>query len=166
MKPKLAFLTITLLLAACTTDDKNPWNAEDVCPESLRGSFQDERDGKWYSYTTIGDQVWMAENLNYKNDTYYCADKFIENYCATYGGLYNFPVWDSIQTICPAGWHLPTKAEWEEMIDVMGGEKNINKGVLRTKEGWFNYIGGELVPGVGGSDLCGFKALPGGGGEY
>ncbi len=165
MKLKLAFLAVALLLAACTTDDKNPWNAEDVCPESLRGSFQDARDGKWYSYTTIGDQVWMAENLNYANEFRYCMDKYIENYCEIYGGQYQWEKWEDHLTACPAGWHLPTKAEWEEMIKSMSGEKNINKGVLRAQESWFRTLNGEIVTADPGADVCGFTAIPGGGGN-
>ena len=65
----------SLALSACSFDDESedvePWDASKVCPENgmnsygipNRGSFVDERDGQVYNYTTIGNQVWMAENL-------------------------------------------------------------------------------------------------------
>jgi len=79
----------------------------------------------------IGEQCWMAENLNIgemidgsqsmtENGIIekYCYDNDPEN-CETYGGLYQ---WDemmeyvtdtAVQGICPAGWHLHTDHEWK-----------------------------------------------------
>ena len=62
---------LTISLNACTTDAEEEFDAESVCPaEGMnaygmpnRGTFIDERDGQEYKYTTIGNQVWMAQNL-------------------------------------------------------------------------------------------------------
>ncbi|WP_275976912.1 FISUMP domain-containing protein, partial [Fibrobacter sp. HC4] len=72
MKSKFILFTVFVsLLCACSEDSpsepKDTFDASIVCPESQRGTFTDERDGQVYKYTTIGNQVWMAENLNFDN---------------------------------------------------------------------------------------------------
>ena len=123
MNKKQAFFSITLaaFLASCS-DDSNSWNASEVCPESGRGTFQDVRDGQVYKYITIGDRVWMGQNLNYPAETSTCYDEQQSN-CDIYGRLYsvqymndkqkNFGTFnlDIIDSICPHGWRVPTLAE-------------------------------------------------------
>ena len=78
---KQLFSCAALLLAACTTDSGessvvDDFDASVVCPAEgtnaygmpNRGTFVDERDDQEYKYTTIGDQVWMAENLKTRLD--------------------------------------------------------------------------------------------------
>lgn len=100
------------------------------------GSFTDPRDNKTYQTVTIGQQVWMAENLAwlpavnnmgatsdipmYKVYDYTGTDieaaKNTENY-QVYGVLYN---WNAAQQACPAGWHLPTDSEWNQLLGYLG----------------------------------------------
>ena len=81
--------------------------------------FTDSRDGKVYRKTTINGQTWMAENLNYAADKSVCFNSR-DIFCENFGRLYD---WSTAQTACPAGWHLPSKAEWEALTDFVGGEK-------------------------------------------
>jgi uncharacterized protein (TIGR02145 family) len=95
--------------------------------------------GSTYNTVIIGTQQWLKENLNVgviingaenqTNNTVlekYCFGN-IEANCAIYGGLYQ---WDEAmqylssqggQGICPAGWHIPTDAEWSTLINYLGG---------------------------------------------
>lgn len=160
-----------LLLAGCIFDsdeeekERPIWNAAVVCPAEgtnvygmpNRGTFTDERDGNVYRYTTIGNQVWMAENLRYDAPYSTCSNdtSFIRQYCEliehnceteacckeslcrTFGRYYSiieggaeFGLIDSAlaDTICPKGWHIPTKEEWELLENAMkvSGDNNSN----------------------------------------
>jgi uncharacterized protein (TIGR02145 family) len=115
------------------------------------GGFTDSRDGKKYKTVKIGEQVWMAENLNYAINSSVCYDNDQAN-CEKYGRLYN---WETAMKSCPNGWHLPSKEEWDKLISAVGGEETAGK-KLKAKSGW-NEDGN-------GTDDYGFAALSGGGG--
>ena len=99
-KLELVALVFLILLASCSTDsdesDDDNFDASVVCPAEgtnaygmpNRGTFVDERDGQEYKYTTIGNQVWMAENLRYVAENSKCYDDKPEN-CEIYGRMYS-----------------------------------------------------------------------------
>ncbi|MDR0517073.1 MAG: fibrobacter succinogenes major paralogous domain-containing protein [Fibromonadaceae bacterium] len=118
-----------------------------------KGFFIDTRDGKKYNAVKIGDQVWMAENLNYNTSDSKCYDNKTEN-CSKYGRLYN---WNMAKAACPNDWHLPSNEEWDILIALVGGEKTAGK-FLKATSGW-NSEGN-------GTDAYGFAALPGGNGWF
>jgi len=68
--------------------------------------------GKTYKTLVIGSQTWIAENLNFDASGSRCYDDEFRN-CYKYGRLYN---WETAKKVCPAGWHLPTNAEWSELV--------------------------------------------------
>ena len=147
------------------------------------GSFVDERDNQVYKTVQIGNQVWMAQNLNYADSTSteslvgnsWCAENNAE-YCKIAGRLYTWaaaidsvklendldnPVVcgygktctlpEKVQGICPEGWHLPSEAEWGELL---GLEELAN--ILKSTTGWADYEGRS----GNGSDGVGFSILP------
>ncbi len=124
----------------------------EVKSEKNETTFTDKRDGKTYKTVTVGKQVWLAENFTYKpseTEAYFCKEiipkQGIGNFwvydnneknAAKYGYLYDY---ETAQEIAPKGWHLPTKAEFEILLNHYG-EKNYKKLVSDLSivySGWF-----------------------------
>jgi uncharacterized protein (TIGR02145 family)/uncharacterized repeat protein (TIGR02543 family) len=136
--------------------------------------FMDVRDNKLYKKVTIGTQTWMAENLNYTTSSgSWCHGA---NPNCTYGRLYDWSTAMNISTyynsstwggsdvmrqgVCPNGWHLPSRVEWNTLVDYVGGYSTAGT-KLKSSSAWKAYSG---VP--AGADIYGFSALPGGGRAY
>jgi uncharacterized protein (TIGR02145 family) len=117
----------------------------------VSGTFTDSRDGKKYKTVVIGGKKWMAENLNYQPQSgkSWCYKKD-EAYCKEYGRLYN---WETAKTVCPAGFHLPSRSEWNDLAAPAGGKDAAGK-KLKARNGWDDN--------GNGTDDYGFSALPGG----
>jgi uncharacterized protein (TIGR02145 family) len=114
---------------------------------SNSGAFTDFRDGQRYRMVKIGSLVWMAENLNYNAKESKCYNNSESN-CKKYGRLYN---WSTAMKACPANWHLPNEAEWDDLVKAIGNQNVMGKH-LKVKYSW------------NGTDTYGFSALPSGGG--
>jgi uncharacterized protein (TIGR02145 family) len=118
--------------------------------DGLHGNeLTDSRDGKKYRVVKIGNQTWMAENLNYDADGSRCYENSEYN-CAKYGRLYE---WDAAMKACPSGWHLPSKAEWNSLTQAAGGSKFAGRN-LKAKDsngkdthGFSAFLGGVGTPG-------------------
>jgi uncharacterized protein (TIGR02145 family) len=100
------------------------------------GFFTDSRDKRKYRTVKIGNYVWRAENLNYNAEDGKCHNNSKSN-CKQYGRLYD---WNTAMKSCPSGWHLPSEAEWDDLIQAAGGEKIAGKH-LKANE-WGALMGG------------------------
>jgi uncharacterized protein (TIGR02145 family) len=117
-------------------------------------TLTDSRDGNTYDLVEIGDQVWMKENLRYINE-YSAAPNDDYELVADYGLVYRTHI-ASGEGICPDEWHLPSRAEWEKLIQNQGGS-SIAGGKLKETgtERWEH-------PNLGATNSCGFSARPAG----
>jgi uncharacterized protein (TIGR02145 family)/uncharacterized repeat protein (TIGR02059 family) len=135
-----------------------------------------DNDANVYTAVTIGTQVWMIENLkttkyndgtsinNVTDSTAWAAlttpaycwyNNDAATYKATYGALYN---WYAVNTgkLCPAGWHVPSDAEWTILTDYLGGE-SVAGGKMKESgtAHWWD-------PNISATNESGFTGLPGG----
>lgn len=144
-----------------------------------------EYEGQIYNTVLIGNQCWLAENLNAgimisntnpSNNGIiekYCYDNIPEN-CDFYGGLYK---WDEmmeytttqgVQGICPPNWHLPTEFEWKQLEGEVDSQYDYLDPIW-NQTGFRGFDAGLNLksvtgwfPSGNGTDLYGFTALPSG----
>ncbi|SHK32053.1 major paralogous domain-containing protein [Fibrobacter sp. UWT2] len=155
------------------------------------GTLKDDRDGKEYKTTTIGNQTWMAENLNFYDrsnpdlaELYtYCYERKDEN-CDVAGRLYTWAAALNIDTkyhtssvadagvvdkkhrgACPDGWHIPTLAEWGVLADYvkeMSTATSPAYALQVLKSAYgWNTTSSDAVTG-GSTDEYGFSVIPAG----
>jgi len=140
-----------------------------VTPEVT--TFEDIRDGKVYKKVQIGSQIWMAENLNYAAENSKCFEGYgyetrtPDQYCEEYGRLYDWQTAmdgvgsshanpSGVEGVCPVGWHIPSDAEWTELIGYVG----VNAGTkLKSRE----FKGNREGQTPDGTDKYRFSALMG-----
>jgi len=105
--------------------------------------FTDPRDRKKYRIAKIGNQTWMADNLNWEGAGVWYDNKKANG--QKYGRLYT---WNEAMKASPPGWHLPSDEEWATLADFAGGADTAAEAL--KSEDW------------DGADAFGFSALPGG----
>jgi hypothetical protein len=110
-----------------------------------KSEYLTDQSGNTYKTVKIGNDVWMAENFKGKH---YSNGDAIEEYKVGSGKSkeYSEPIfcilkndhyvysWSTItdpRDIAPTGWHVPSKAEWEELISIGKNNKD-----LRSSSGW------------------------------
>jgi len=152
------------------------------------GEVTDDRDGQTYKTVKIGEQWWMAENLNYAylqpttsmDSSSFCYDHDPAK-CDEYGRLYMWsaamdsvglfsedgkgcgwhsdcPPTDTVRGVCPEGWHLPNLAEFLVLIEAVGGSESAGL-KLKSASGWGKKGDGTSGNGI---DAFGFAALSAG----
>lgn len=129
---------------------------------------------------TIGNQVWIAENLNvdkFRNgdpipqaktdeewidaginkQPVWCYYKNDPANGVKYGKLYNWYAVNDSRGLAPEGWHIPTNEEWKGLIDYLGGN-NIAGGKMKSTVGWNPYFNQPETA----TNESGLSGLPGG----
>lgn len=116
-------------------------------------TFIDNRDGNIYKTIKVGNQIWMTENLRYKTVNSKTYSEIVTGEL-NYGEVYNTL---DATSVCPKGWHLPTRNEWITLRDTLLGfqpsvgyyEYSCN--YLKSRKGWEKF---------NGNDAVGFSAYP------
>ena len=163
-------------------------------------STMTDKDNNIYSTVSIGSQCWTTTNLKVtKYDdgslipdltsstsnpwatsgarTEYVAGG-VAGYVGTFGYLYNWYAVNDLRKLCPAGWHVPTDAEWTIMIQTLDPYQAVTSGNVSTFTGIQSETAGTVMkstvtnssngsglgwnPGSPGNNTSGFSALPGG----
>jgi len=167
---RLNVLSLCWLLIICACEK------ESTKPKDEGTGTATDIEGNTFKTIKIGNQVWMAENLkvthfrngdpipqisddsqwydltsgaccNYDNDS---------SKVEVYGRLYNWYAVNDSRKIAPSGWHVPSDAEWQTLIDYLGGDEVAGGKMKETgTEYW-------IEPNTGATDESGFSALPGG----
>ncbi len=88
----------------------------------------------------IGNQIWMAENLN--------VDKFING---------DFIPVNDPRGLAPKGWKIPSYNDWKCLINFLGGDSEAVK-KMKSTSGWADN--------GNGTNSGGFSGLPGGWRDY
>lgn len=137
--------------------------------------------GRRYPVVKIGNQLWMAENLDYKwtgltiggsydpyeenpHAWYYNNDEATYGIDGTYkcGLLYNWFAADYLEvnkaTLLPDGWHVPTSIEFDTLATTVGGTSNAGKKLKALDDSVLS----NWPSGWNGTDEYGFKVLPSG----
>jgi len=155
-------------------------------------------DNNVYNTVKIGDQCWMKENLRttrfadgtsipYSYDfdettPYRCpADSNLE-YVTTFGYLYNWKAAmrdeclsntnpSGVQGVCPDGWHLPSQAEWHQLIHYVKNQASYTQSsdtnmIAKAMASQFGWVNSSYDLAVGNSpeanNQTGFTILPAG----
>ena len=155
-------------------------------------------DGNIYNTVQIGNQCWMKENLRttrYSDGTgialgsststttpyRYCPNNDSSN-VSTYGYLYNWSAVmhgassssatpSGVQGICPNGWHVPSDAEWAQLVNYVGSQSQYQCNGSNTKiakalsstTGWSSSTNACAVGNnPGANNATGFSAFPAG----
>jgi uncharacterized protein (TIGR02145 family) len=149
-------------------------------------------DGNVYNTVKIGEQCWMKENLR---TSHYANGAEVSNRrmpagdpanVTAYGYLYNWnEVMNSatatnanpsgVQGICPAGWHVPSAAEWSQLTDYLvsisaygcGNMVNATAKALASESDWaVSYVDCAVGNDLAQNNATGFSAMPAGTSSY
>jgi len=125
------------------------------------GTFTDARDGKVYPWKIMPDgKKWMTVNLDYAGNGGLYYDGASSPPFANAGRLYT---WEQANAAAPAGWRLPSDAEWAALAIAAGGTGSYGEmGTAGTKLKAYHTWLSNLPTTPAGTDDYGFSALPGG----
>ena len=127
------------------------------------GTFTDARDGKPYYFNTVDGTDWMISNLAYEGAGMAYKD---ESTLSTLFGQYY--TWDEATAACPAGWHLPSDADFVALAKAFGAKVSADGSITEGSGALMGdiYFNGdkmwEFWPSVKITNSSKFSAIPAG----
>lgn len=117
----MLFYVIPILFSCQNSPSTNSSPNESLIEVKKLDSFLDTRDSVSYPTLKIGDQVWMASNLQFETDSsWYYHGENVEFSAA--GRLYT---WHQAKNACPKGWHLPSQEDWKKLVGNYAAVENL-----------------------------------------
>jgi uncharacterized protein (TIGR02145 family) len=177
-----AIILSVFLIYSCKKDEPAPFNSGTVT----------DIDGNVYTSVTIGKQVWMVENLKttrYRNGDligttipatrditseatpkYQWAYDGNENNVPTYGRLYTWYAATDVRNVCPSGWHIPGRIDWDNLEDYLmnngycyeDSRNEIGKSIAASADWAASSVPGEIGNDQESNNSSGFTGRPGG----
>lgn len=116
--------------------------------------FTDIRDNQTYPTVQIGNQCWMASNLNYGTVIPFPVSQrdncVAEKYQFTVGShqssvyqwdeLMTYADQEQIQGLCPPGWHIPSESDWEQLFSFFQGNAFAGSPLIYSGSSGFNAL--------------------------
>jgi uncharacterized protein (TIGR02145 family) len=130
-------------------------------------SYTDPRDKEKYKVTRIGTQLWMAQNLRYKNaqSVYLDADSYNSSdfTASVFGNLYTFK---EAMEAAPTGWRVAKYDDWNTLSNYVSSQVTSAEMItaLKGSYGWTESVDDFTGASVStnGTDLYGFNLLASG----
>lgn len=175
MRTVLLSTLLFALLISCKKNKDDTGDAPASVPIGSPGGGVTDIDGHKYASIVINNQEWMADNLktsHYSNGDTILSGRNIGDLTGmpspkhffypgkdslkmnTYGRLYTYYVVNDARNVCPTGWRIPTKADWDTLVAHVGGDTE-GGGKLKSTSLW-------SAPNAGADNLSSFNAVPAG----
>jgi uncharacterized protein (TIGR02145 family) len=184
--------TTYFLRSYATNAAGTSYGAEESFTTTNPGSTVSDIDGNIYGIVTIGNQVWMKENLRttrYSNgdsiptsspglslttqpdnyNAYQWPVNGKESWTTRYGRLYTWFAATDTRKICPVGWHLPSNSEWSNLSAILinkgegfNGSNLIAKSLAASTDWAVSSISGSVGYSASTNNSSGFEGLPAG----
>ena len=166
------FASLIILIFIFSNSENDSKNAS-YAADSIAAADSTAAASSGFPVITIGNQVWTTKNLDvstYRNgdeipevqDASAWANLTTGAWCyydndasngTKYGKLYNWYAVNDTRGLAPAGFHIPTDAEWTQLSDYLGGESEAGT-KMKSTNGWEED--------GNGNNESGFAGFPGG----
>jgi uncharacterized protein (TIGR02145 family) len=176
MKLMVFAVLLQFLIFSCSHKDSSSNPPTITC---MTNTAVTDVSGNVYTSVKIGTQEWLVENLKvtaYRDGTSipniasevawlaltnggWCNYSNDVQYDNLYGKLYNWYAVSNPKGLAPAGWHIPTDAEWATLVNYLGGPATAGR---KLKEiGMAHWLSDNNGTTTSTNSSC-FTALPGG----
>ena len=148
---KIILLVLGVLLITLFSCKNNPPGS------AINYGSSVDQEGKSFKTIKIGNQIWMAENLNVehfnngdsipeiknneewvqagiKKKPAWCYYMNITSLGKKYGKLYNWYAVTDPRGLAPIGWHIPSEKEFKILMKSVGNDGNCLKGVVKVSD--------------------------------